>query len=587
MTQRYEGYEVYEVWAPYARGMRLIIGDTTHEMHADTARTGWWVADETPKDGQRYAFSLFDGTEWTKPLPDPRTRSQPDGVHGPSEVVSPEFGWTDQHWRGLHLKEQVLYELHVGTFTPQGTFDAVAEKLQHLADLGVNSIELMPVQPFAGGRNWGYDGVDWFAVEASYGGPEGLKRLVDAAHAAGIAVILDVVYNHFGPEGNYNGLFGPYLTAGHTGWGDVVNISGPGSDEVRAYILDTVRQWLSEFHIDGLRLDAVHAYDDRRAYSIMEEIRQVADEVAEKTQVPRTIIGETDQNDPRIVNDESRGGYGLSAQWLDDVHHCVHTLITGETQGYYVDYGSVDILADTLTHAYRFRNTWSTYRARTHGRPLDLAHVAPWRMVTFTTNHDQTGNRAVGDRASQSLKSEQLVLRAAVILLSPFTPMLFMGEEFGAQTPFPFFVSHTDEELNRMTREGRLLEFSRQGWVASDVPDPSDPQTFAAAKLDWSFSSEQRQLLDAYTRLLSIRREHGFNRDDLRELQVDHGQTWLTMRQRDTSPGSIVFAGNFSDGEATVPVSGELLYSFTSPRVDVQAGELRLDPWGFAVLVQP
>ena len=271
MTQGYEGYEV---WAPYARGMRLIIGDSTHEMHADTARAGWWVADAAPMVGQRYAFSLFDGTEWTKPLPDPRTRRQPEGVHGPSEVVAAEFAWTDQHWRGLHLKEQVIYELHVGTFTPQGTFAAVAEKLEYLAELGVNAIELMPVQPFAGGRNWGYDGVDWFAVEESYGGPEGLKHLVDAAHAAGIAVILDVVYNHFGPEGNYNGLFGPYLTTGHTGWGDVVNISGPGSDEVRAYILGTVRQWLHEFHVDGLRLDAVHAYDDRRAYSIMEEIRR-------------------------------------------------------------------------------------------------------------------------------------------------------------------------------------------------------------------------------------------------------------------------------------------------------------------------
>ncbi|AQQ15606.1 Malto-oligosyltrehalose trehalohydrolase [Corynebacterium glaucum] len=568
----------FQVWAPHARDVRITIDGATHDMRAEDR--GWWFCDEVPQAGQRYTFSLFDGTEWTKPLPDPRTRSQPDGVHGPSEVVADDFEWTDHDWAGIHLRDQVIYELHVGTFTPEGTFNAVTDKLEYLAELGVNAIELMPVQPFAGTRNWGYDGVDWFAVQHSYGGPEGLKRLVDAAHAEGIAVILDVVYNHFGPEGNYNPLFGPYTTHGRTGWGDVVNISGPGSDEVRAYILDSVRQWLSEFHVDGLRLDAVHAYDDRRAYSLMEEIRRVADEVADETQVPRTIIGETDQNDPRIVNDESRGGYGLSAQWLDDVHHCVHTLITGERQGYYIDYGTVELLADTLRNAYRFRDTWSEFRARTHGRPLDLSQVAPWRMVTFTTNHDQTGNRAAGDRPSQSLSPEQLALRAATILLSPFTPMLFMGEEFGARTPFPFFVSHTDDELARMTREGRLQEFARQGWNYADVPDPLDPKTFESARLDWEFEKEQVLLHDAYRELLEIRRTRGFNREDLRELQVEHGETWLTMR--DAAEGSVTFAANFSDAPVTVPVGGELVYSFTTPKVGAE--ETVLDPWGFAVL---
>lgn len=577
----------YEVWAPYARDVKLVVDGTEHPMR-ERGR-GWWDCDEEPREGQRYAFSLFDGTAWSKPLPDPRTRLQPDGVHGSSEVVSADFNWTDGEWAGLHLKDQVLYELHVGTFTPEGTFDGVIGKLDYLADLGVNSIELLPVQPFAGERNWGYDGVDWFAVQQSYGGPAGLKRLVDAAHNRGIAVIMDVVYNHFGPEGNYNPCFGPYTTTGHTSWGDVVNISGPGSDGVRAYILDAVRQWLSEFHVDGLRLDAVQAYDDRRAYSIMEEIRWVADDIAERTGIPRTIIGETDQNDPRIVNDETRGGYGLSAQWCDDIHHCVHTLITGEHQGYYVDYGSIEQLADTLSNAYRFRDTWSEYRQRTHGRPLDLAHVAPWRMITYTTNHDQTGNRAAGDRPTATHTPQQLVLGAATILMSPFTPMLFMGEEFGADTPFPFFVSHSDPELVRMTREGRVQEFSRQGWNQSEVPDPAEQATFDAARLQWEHTEEQSQLLAAYKELLALRRTHVPARNDLRELAVEHGRVgdggegggWLLMGERG---GDVIFAANFSAEPATVPAGGELLYSFTSP--EVGGKETVLDPWGFALIKQ-
>lgn len=571
--------EQFEVWAPFAREVQVVVDSTPHDMHPDPSRNGWWVYEQRPEAGQKYAFLLYDGSAWTSPLPDPRTRLQPEGLHGPSEVVGTDFAWTDGDWRGIPLKDQVLYELHVGTFTPEGTLDAAAAKLDHLAELGVNSIELMPLQPFGGDRNWGYDGVDWFAVHAAYGGPEGLKRFIDTAHARGFAVILDVVYNHFGPEGNYNPFFGPYITAGNTDWGNVINISGAGSDEVRSYIVDAVRQWLGEFHADGLRLDAVQAYDDRRAYSIMEEIRWAADEIAEDTGVPRTIIGETDQNDPRIVNDESRGGYGLTAHWLDDVHHAVHSLTTGEQQSYYVDYGTVEDLADTLKNAYRFRDSYSQYRGRTHGRELDLEHVAPWRMVTYTTNHDQTGNRGPGDRPSQNLKPEKLALRAATVLLSPFTPMLFMGEEFGARTPFPFFVSHSDTELNRLTREGRMLDLTRAGENGADAPDPAAPETFETAKLDWEFDEEQQSLFDAYKRLLALRREHGLSRDDLRTLEVDNGEQWLTMRE---AGRDVVFAANFSGEEVTVPVGGSLIYSFTNPRVG--EAETVLDPWGFAVL---
>lgn len=571
----------FEVWAPRAHQVRVHVEGTDFALAPDSAREGWWVLDDiAPQPGARYSFSLFNGTQWSHPMPDPRTRAQPDGVHGPSEVVSTEFSWTDSAWAGIETKDLRIYELHVGTFSPEGTFAGVINKLDHLTALGVNAIELMPVQPFPGTRNWGYDGVDWFAVHEAYGGREGLKKLIDAAHSRGIAILLDVVYNHFGPEGNYNNAFGPYLAGGRTGWGEVINLSGPGSDEVRAYVLDAVRQWLDEFHVDGLRLDAVQTYDDRRAFSIMEEITHLADEIAAETGIPRTVIAESDQNDPRLISDVDRGGYGLSGQWLDDVHHGIHTLVTGENQGYYVDYGTMGILADTLRHGYRFRNSYSRYRGRTHGRELDLAHTAPWKLVTYTTTHDQTGNRAAGDRPSQNLTPAQLVLKAAVVFHSPFTPMLFMGEEFAAQTPFPFFVSHTDEGLLEGTRLGRLEEFSQQGWDATDVPDPASPDTYEQAKLDWEFSEQQRDVFDAYQRLLQLRSEHGCNREDLRNVRVEHGERWLTMAN--DSDDAVVLAANFSDEPVTVPVGGTLLYSFTTP--EVGADETVLDPWGFAYI---
>lgn len=571
----------FEVWAPRAQQVRVHLEGTDFALAPDSAREGWWVLDDiAPQPGTRYSFSLYNGTQWSHPMPDPRTRAQPDGVHGPSEVVSTEFSWTDSAWAGIETKDLRIYELHVGTFSPEGTFAGVISKLDHLSELGINAIELMPVQPFPGTRNWGYDGVDWFAVHEAYGGREGLKKLIDAAHSRGIAILLDVVYNHFGPEGNYNNAFGPYLAGGRTGWGEVINLSGPGSDEVRAYVLDAVRQWLDEFHVDGLRLDAVQTYDDRRAFSIMEEITHLADEIASETGVPRTVIAESDQNDPRLISDVDRGGYGLSGQWLDDVHHGIHTLVTGEHQGYYVDYGTMDILADTLRHGYRFRDSYSRYRGRTHGRELDLAHTAPWKLVTYTTTHDQTGNRAAGDRPSQNLTPAQLVLKAAVVFHSPFTPMLFMGEEFAAQTPFPFFVSHTDEGLLEGTRLGRLEEFSQQGWDATDVPDPASPDTYEQAKLDWEFSEQQQDVLDAYQRLLQLRSEHGCNREDLRNLRVEHGERWLTMAN--DSDDAVVLAANFSDEPVTVPVGGTLVYSFTSP--EVGADETVLDPWGFAYI---
>lgn len=567
----------FEVWAPYAHDVKVVVDDIEHQMRRDADRRGWWTSDIEKVPGQKYGFSLYDGAMWSAPLPDPRSTRQPDGVHGLSQVTDSEFPWTDQHWTSYELKGQVIYELHVGTFTEEGTFDAVVDKLDYLVDLGVTTIELMPVQPFGGERNWGYDGVDWFAVQESYGGPEGLKRLVDTAHSKGVGVYLDVVFNHFGPDGNYNGQFGPYTTAGTTGWGDVVNFSGANSDEVRAYVLDAVRQWLTEFHIDGLRLDAVHSYDDRSAYSIMEQINMLADEVEAEFGPNPIIIAESDLNDPRIISDYSVGGYGLDAQWLDDVHHALHTVVTGENNAYYEDFGTVEILADTLRHGYRFRNDYSNFRGRTHGRALDLSTIPPWKLITYTTTHDQVGNRAQGDRPSQNLTLEQHALKAAVIFFSPFTPMIFMGEESFAQTPFPFFVSHTDDELKRLTREGRAHEFARYGWDFNDVPDPADPATFESAKLDWDFDADAAVMHETYKTLLTLRRELNLAREDLRQLQVDHSETWLTMGYND-----VFLAANFSAEPATIPAGGELIYSFGSPTVT--ASETELEPWGFAVI---
>ncbi|SER38883.1 malto-oligosyltrehalose trehalohydrolase [Corynebacterium cystitidis] len=574
-------FQPYSVWAPFAHDVRLKLNGSTVEMHRVTDpctnRSSWWTCDIVARPGDRYGFEVHDGEHWSITLPDPRTKSQPDGVHGLSEVLDPGFEWTDQDWTGRVLPGQVIYELHVGTFTPEGTFAGVVDQLDYLKALGVTTIELMPVQPFGGERNWGYDGVEWFAVQESYGGARGLKELVNAAHNKGIGVILDVVYNHFGPDGNYNGFFGPYTAGGSTGWGEVVNISTPGSDEVRRYILDTVLQWLDEFHIDGLRLDAVHSLDDRGAYSILEQIQDIADQVEARTGIPRPIIAESDLNDPRVITPKASGGYGLAGQWVDDIHHALHTVVSGEQHAYYEDFGSIELLADTLRHGFRFRNSWSGFRGRTHGRAIDLSTTSPARLVTYTTTHDQTGNRAKGDRPSQNLTPAQQVLKAAVIYFSPFTPMLFMGEEFGAQTPFPFFCSHTDDELNRLTREGRFREFARSGWDASDVPDPAAEETFESAKLDWDFTSEQEKIHAAYTRLLELRRELGLSRSDLRELQVDHGNTWLTMGYDD-----VVLAVNLGEEPAVVPVGGQLIYSFTQP--DVRDDETHLGGWEFAII---
>ena len=607
----------YRVWAPYAAEVELLTGDPSAPDHhpMTEGEGGWFESGVERRTGERYAFRLrataghgapegaseSEPGEWTIPLPDPRSQRQPDGPHGFSQVVDLDgYGWGSADWTGRILPGGLIYEMHVGTYAESGDFEGVEKRLDHLVDLGVTHVELMPVQPFGGDRNWGYDGVSWHAVHEGYGGPEGLQKLVDACHRRGLAVILDAVYNHFGPEGNYVGFFGPYTSGGSTGWGEVVNLIGPDSDEVRAYILDSVRQWLVDYRIDGLRLDAVHALHDEGAFHVLEQMQVIADSVAAETGVPRSLIAESDQNDPKLVRPRAAGGFGLAGQWCDDVHHALHTLVSGEDHAYYADFGTVEVLAKTLREGFLHDGHLSTFRGRTHGRPLDLSVQPLSSLVTYTTTHDQTGNRARGDRPSMNLTPAQQALKAAVIACSPFTPMLFQGEEWGASTPFAFFCSHTDPELQRLTREGRMREFARSGWNPDDVADPVAVETFEDSKLKWAELADEPHatMLSTYRSLFGLRTTRPALRNPWAtgvEVEVDGGKgRWLRMTRRD----DVVFGGggndevtlvaNFSDKTVEVPVDGvrhkDLLHTHDEAPAAVGKNSVELPAWGYAVL---
>ncbi len=466
---------------------------------------GWWEVDVPDAGaGSEYGYRI-DGSD---PLPDPRSPSQPDGPQGLSRVVDHGgFPWTDDAWRGMHLPSAVLYELHVGTFTPEGTFDAAITRLDHLVDLGITAVALLPVAEFAGARGWGYDGVDLYAPHSAYGGPDGLKRLVDACHNRGLGVVLDVVYNHLGPEGNHLGRFGPYFTDFYaTPWGQAVNYDQAGSDEVRRFAIDNALQWLREYHVDGLRLDAVHAIIDTSAVHLLEQLAAEVDELATCVGRPLWLIGESDLNDPRLIRSREAAGYGLDAQWSDDFHHTIHTTLTGERDGYYEDYGELVQLVTVLHEGWLFSGRWSDHRERTHGRPL--GGLPGWRLLGYLQNHDQVGNRAVGDRISSQLSPGRCRIGAALYLLGPFVPMVFQGEEWGATSPFQYFTSHTDPELGRAVAAGRRSEFGAFGWKPDEVPDPQDPATFERSKLAWDEvgSDEHTALLRWYTDCIALRR---------------------------------------------------------------------------------
>ncbi|SIR80927.1 malto-oligosyltrehalose trehalohydrolase [Micromonospora avicenniae] len=525
----------FTVWAPEAARVRLrLFGGTDHEMSAE-AGGWWWVEVPDAGPGTDYAF-LLDDDDFA--LPDPRSPWQPDGVHGPSRVYSHDaFAWTDGSWTGRQLPGSVLYELHVGTFTPEGTFEAAIERLDHLVALGVDLIELLPVNAFNGEHNWGYDGVCWYAPHQPYGGPDGLKRLVDAAHGKGLGVILDVVYNHFGPSGAYAPLFAPYLSEQSNPWGRSVNLDGPHSDGVRRYIIDSVLMWLRDYHVDGLRLDAVHAMPDARAVHLLEEMAVEVKALSTHLGRPLSLIAESDLNDPRLITPRDAGGYGLHAQWNDDAHHALHTLLTGERQGYYADFGSLEALTDVLTGAFFHAGTWSSFRQRHHGRPVDRQRTPGHRFVAYLQNHDQIGNRATGDRISASLSPSLLRVGATLLMTAPFTPMLFMGEEWAATTPWQFFTSHPEPELAAAVVTGRRREFASHGWPEGEVPDPQDPQTFVRSRLDWAEldKPEHREMLEFYRRLIALRKSRPDLSDSrLNAVSVQHGDQFLVMRRGNT-----------------------------------------------------
>jgi maltooligosyltrehalose trehalohydrolase len=541
----------YEVWAPDAANVEVEAGGRRHAMTPSPARRGWWTAEA---EGEDYGF-VVDGAG---PFPDPRSPWQPDGVHGLSRAYDhAAFAWTDAAWHGRPLAGGVLYELHVGTFTPEGTFDAAVGRLDHLVELGVDAVELMPVAAFPGRHGWGYDGVGLWAVHDPYGGPDGLKRFVDACHGRGLGVLLDVVYNHLGPSGNYLGEYGPYFTDAHrTPWGPAVNLDRAGSDEVRAFIVDNALMWLRDYHLDGLRLDAVHALSDERALHILEELTVAVDGLRAATGRELFVVAESDLGDPRLVTAREAGGYGLDAQWNDDFHHALHAALTGERQGYYCDFGSMEALAKTLRGAFFHDGTWSTFRGRSHGRPVDRLRTPGHRFAGFLQNHDQVGNRATGDRISATLSPGLLKVGAGLLLASPFTPMLFMGEEWGATTPWRFFTDHQEPELARAVSEGRRREFATHGWASEDVPDPQDPETYRRSVLDWSEPSrpEHRELLEWYRDLIALRRSCPELTDPrLTEVTVEHDESWIVLYR-----GPVRVAANLGTDPVRLP-DGELL----------------------------
>ncbi len=500
---------------------------------------GYFIGTARAEPRLRYLY-LLDGE---RRRPDPASRALVDGVHGPSEVVdTTAFAWTDAGWRGLPLRDMVLYEIHVGAFTPEGTFDAIIPRLERLKELGVTAIELMPVASFPGARNWGYDGASLFAPQRSYGGPAGLQRLVDACHARGLAVVLDVVYNHLGPEGNYLAEFGPYFTDRHTTpWGPAVNYDGEDSRGVRDFIIANALYWIREYHVDGLRLDAIHRIFDGSPVHILRELNDAVQRVARRLGRSVPVVAESDLNDRRVIDPVRKGGYGLAGQWSDDFHHSLHTLLTGERNGYYADFGSLKQLAKAYTDGYVYDGQHSTFRGRLHGTPT--RDLPPERFVVCAQNHDQVGNRARGERLYSLVDFEALKLAASAVLLSPYVPLLFMGEEYGERAPFLYFTDFEDPALREAVSRGRREEFAAFGWTG-EIPDPQEPAIFARSKLNWDLRGQKPHcwLWDYYQALLALRRQHPvLGTAGKRRLQAREVDEWTLLLHRRGPQGAGAF----------------------------------------------
>ena len=546
------------VWAPALVSVDAVVGGSAYDMKRSD--DGWWRVDvDQAVHGTDYAFVL-DG-EGT-PLPDPRSRWQPHGVHGASRVYDHSvFLWSDAGWRGRQLAGSVFYELHIGTFTPGGTLDAAVEKLDHLVDLGVDVVELMPVAAFPGVAGWGYDGVHPYAVHEPYGGPDALKRFVDACHWRGLAVCLDVVYNHLGPSGNYVSRFGPYFSGKHeTPWGQGINLDDTDAYEVRRWIIDNVLTWLRDFHVDALRLDAVHALADDSPVHVLAELSREVDALSTHLGRPLSLVAESDLNQPSMVTPVSGGGLGMTAQWSDDFHHVLHALLTGESQGYYGDFAAdpYAALARTLSGAFFHDGGFSSFRGADWGAPVDRSRVPGWHFLGYLQTHDQVGNRAVGERIGHLTSPGLAMIGAALVLTSPFTPMLFMGEEWAASTPWQYFTSHEEPSLAEAVREGRRREFGSHGWAADDVPDPQAASTVAASTLDWSDVSAETHssVLAWYRALLSLRRREPALTDprlDRVSVSCDPTARWVVVAR-----GDLRVVCNLSGAGQDVPVDTQI-----------------------------
>ena len=555
------------VWAPAAQTVELHLPSQDRLVGMIPVPGGWWTAPFDLEPGTDYAFRVNGSPN----RPDPRSALQPDGVHGPSRTVDPDtWRWTDQNWAGRDLRGSVIYELHVGTFTPEGTLDAAISRLGHLVDLGVDIVELMPLAAFPGKAGWGYDGVGLWAVHEAYGGPDALARFVDAAHNAGIGVCLDVVYNHLGPSGNYLSVFGPYFTpAHHTPWGEAVNYDHDGSQQVRAFVIDSALRWMRDFHIDALRLDAIHEIKDDAAAAatpqrhVLAELSDAVAALSIELGRPLSLVAEADLNDVGVITPTSEEppakvpSLGMTAQWADDVHHALHVRLTGEDQGYYGDFAEVGAWAKAYGRAFLHNGTWSTFRERNWGAPVP-EDTDPRRFVVFGSDHDQVGNRAVGDRPSAILDDAALAATAALVLLSPYTPMLFMGEEWGTRTPFQFFTDHEEDDLARSVSEGRVREFAGFGWDADEIPDPQAAATVEASRLRWSEldEAEHARMLAWYQALTTLRRNLDWSQRTAWP-QVDEIDDVLMVTYDD-----IVVAANLSGQERPAPALTTVLLSW-------------------------
>lgn len=523
----------FRVWAPLRQNVALLLDGRRHEMTRQS--NGWWTAEVGTEAGQAYQFEL-DGRDV---CPDPRSQFQPDGVQGASRLVDiSSFRWSDQGFQSRPLSSALLYELHVGTFSSRGTFEGAVEHLDHLVKLGVTHIELMPIAEFAGVRGWGYDGVFPFAPHHAYGGPKGLMKLVDACHARGLGVILDVVYNHLGPSGNCLGKFGPYFTDRHqTPWGSSLNFDGPYSDDVRQYFIDNATMWLKDYHVDGLRLDAVHAIVDTSAMPFLEQFAAEMKHLEAQIGKHLILIAESDLNDPRIVRPQLHHGFGFDAQWNDDFHHAIHAALTEEKAGYYRDFGGIDDLACVFQRPYLYAGRFSPHRLRSHGRPAEGVHASSF--IGYSQNHDQVGNRATGERLHQLLPMDLAKVAAALTILSPYVPLLFQGEEWAASNPFQYFVDFSeDPDLAAAVVEGRREEFAGLQ-DAADVPDPQSEETFQRSKLNWFELGEapHREMLQWYASLIEARRRLPALVDGRMErirTRYDLEQRWLVVERERT-----------------------------------------------------